>query len=156
MCVHFVALYRLCCVNQSQMCNFPVVHNKYIITTRSVARSARPLLACACISFVYLLHGRLLHARYISPTHMSKLNNKQWFKGQVCSSFTALTFSRTRNLTSLTTMYLLSPFSQSATAQKLVNMAKERPWRESSPCTTLLCAGAAPKSSYLAGYRCHR
>ena len=38
-----------------------------IIITRSVARFARPLLACACISFVYILHGRLLlsyKARY--------------------------------------------------------------------------------------------
>ena len=40
--------------------------------TRSVARFARPLLACACISFVYLLHGRLLLVPLYS---MSKLNN---------------------------------------------------------------------------------
>ena len=84
---------------------------------------------------------------YISPIRMSKLNNKQWFKGQVCSSFTALTISRYSNLTSLTTMYLIPRFSQSASPKtgQLPSLflhatsAKERPWRESSPCTTLSC-----------------
>ena len=37
-----------------------------------MARFARPLLACACISFVYILHGRLLLVLLYS---MSKLNN---------------------------------------------------------------------------------
>ena len=82
---------------------------------RSGAHSARPLLACACISFVYLLH-----AWYISLTRMSKLNNTQWFKGQVCSKLHCMhyiqrtyilyirtTILRSRNETSLTTMYLL-------------------------------------------------
>ena len=46
-------------------------HNLYIYT-RSVARFARPLFACACISFVYILHGRLLLVPLYS---MSKLNN---------------------------------------------------------------------------------
>ena len=44
----------------------------FLVTTRSVARFARPLLACACISFVYILHGRLLLVLLYS---MSKLNN---------------------------------------------------------------------------------
>ena len=43
-----------------------------IIITRSVARFARLLLACACISFVYILHGRLLLVLLYS---MSKLKN---------------------------------------------------------------------------------
>ena len=32
-------------------------------------RLARPLLACAWISFVYLLHGRLLRAWYVHQSH---------------------------------------------------------------------------------------
>ena len=43
-----------------------------IIQRVSVACFARPLLGCACISFVYLLHGRLL---LVSLYSMSKLNN---------------------------------------------------------------------------------
>ena len=45
-----------------------VSHNSVVYITRSGARFARPLLACAWISFVYLLHGRLLCAWCISPT----------------------------------------------------------------------------------------
>ena len=47
-------------------------HKHAYYMTRSVARFARPLLACACISFVYILHGRLLLVLLYS---MSKLNN---------------------------------------------------------------------------------
>ena len=41
-----------------------VLYVLYIIYTRSGARFAHPLLACAWISFdkVYLLHGKLLRA----------------------------------------------------------------------------------------------
>ena len=46
-------------------------HTRLLYDTRSVARFARPLLACAYISFMCLLRGRLLLPLY----SMSELNN---------------------------------------------------------------------------------
>ena len=43
---------------------------------------------------------------------LCSMNNKQWFKGQVYSKLGCAVQSRPRDLTSLTTKYLLSPFSQ--------------------------------------------
>ena len=40
------------------------------------------LLACVSISFVYLLHPWKVTA-CLGTVPLSKLNNKQWFKGQV-------------------------------------------------------------------------
>ena len=47
-------------------------NNVFVLITRSGARFARSLFGCACISFVYLLHGRLLLVPLYS---LSKLNN---------------------------------------------------------------------------------
>ena len=117
------------------------IYTVYIIRTRSVAHFARPLLACACISFVYILHGRLLLVPLYS---MSKLNNNG-SKARYSNRVPAFT---NRDLTSLTTHYLLPPFSQSA-CQKTrylsslflpATTAKEKALREASPSTTFLCA----------------
>ena len=106
--------------------------------TRSVARFARPLLACACISFVYILHGKLLLVPLYS---MSKLNNNG-SKARYSNRVPAFTNR------DLTTYYLLPPFSQSA-CQKTrylsslflpATTAKEKALREASPSTTFLCA----------------
>ena len=55
-----------------------------ILYTRSGARFARPLLACVCISFVYLPHGRLLLVPLYSlsklNTNGSKARYLNWFK----------------------------------------------------------------------------
>ena len=106
---------HICMTHMEHTCHsyvpVPTVLVIYIYT-RSGARFARPLLACACISFVYLLHGRLLLVPLYS---LSKLNNNSskarylnWFK------FHKRNYVTSRDLTSLTTKYLLPPFSQSA------------------------------------------
>ena len=134
-----------------------------LLYTRSVARFARPLLACACISFVYILHGRLLLVLLYS---MSKLNingSKARYSNRP-SLIINLVFDVIDDLVPTSAIFSISLPKNSLTAEPFLTCndgkeeATERIFslhyafrRESSPSTTLLCAGAAPRSSYLAG-----
>ena len=62
----FVSYCMCFCVVLPMFTSARILSSKFITCTRSGAPFARPLLACACIPFVYLLHGGLLRSHSIA------------------------------------------------------------------------------------------
>ena len=100
-----------------QLINIPMPKEGYIYSTRSGARFASSLLAYACISFVCLLHGRLLLVPLYS---MSKLNNngsRVRYLNRPASLINNLRFDVIDNLVPTSAIFSISQPKNSLTAE---------------------------------------